>query len=73
MSFGVILTLSGAEIDCWTSRNILCEKNIKNFRMFGGARSCRKVKCIEGHIFPRSLLQTCRLERTSLCYIPGYL
>jgi len=23
------------KIDCWTSRHI-CEKNIKNFRMFGG-------------------------------------
>ena len=27
----------------------------------------------EGHIFPRPLKQTCRLETTTLYYIPGYV
>ena len=31
------------KIDCWTSRHLLCERNIKLFRLCGGLNSCRKV------------------------------
>ena len=34
------------KIDRWTSRHILCEINIKCFRMCGGWNSGRKVICI---------------------------
>ena len=55
------------KIDCWSSRHILCEKNIKSFRMCGASISCRKVKCIWSSYFQRPLLQTFKLETTSLC------
>jgi len=32
-----------------------------------------KLNVIEGHIFPKALLQTCRMETTTLCLIPGYM
>jgi hypothetical protein len=67
MCLAVSLTLWRAEIDCWTSRNILWEK-ILNFLVSLEFRILvEKSNVNEGHIFPRSLLQTCRLETTSLC------
>ena len=53
------------KIDCWASRHILCEKH-QILRMCG-AGIVEKLNIYEDHIFPRSLLQTCRLETTSLC------
>jgi len=43
------------KIYCWTSRHILCKKNIKYFRMCGGENSCRKVKCIRRSHFPQAI------------------
>jgi len=43
------------KIGCWTSRHILCEKNIKFFRMCGVWNSCRKVKYIWSSHFPESI------------------
>jgi len=54
-------------IECWTSRQILLEKNIKIFRMCGVRNLVEEWNVYEGHIFPIPLLQTCRLETTSLC------
>ena len=53
-------------IDCWTSRHILCEKIWNTF-------VCVEVRILVvkwkqyGHIFLRPLLQGCRLETTYLC------
>ena len=53
--------------ECWTSRHILSKKILNFFvcvevRFFG-----EKWNIYEAHIFPRPLLQTCRLKTTSLC------
>jgi len=54
------------KIDCWASRHILCEKKILNTFLCVELRILvEKSNVYEGHIFPRPLLQTCRLETTS--------
>jgi len=55
------------KIDCWTSRQILCEKNIKFFFVWKNRILVEMWNVNDGHIFPRSLLHTCRLETNSLC------
>jgi len=54
-------------IDCWTSRHILCEKILNSFVCVEVRIPLEKWNVYEGHIFQRPLLQTCRLETTSLC------
>ena len=49
------------KIDCWTSRNILCEKILNSSCVCVEVRILvEKRNVYEGHIFPRPLLQTCR-------------
>jgi len=55
------------KIDCWTSQHIFCEKNLNPFECVDVRILVEKWNIYEGHIFPRPLLQTCRLETTSLC------
>ena len=54
------------KIDCWTSRNILCEKKLNSFVCVEVRILVEKWNVYEGHIFLRTLLQTCRWEMTSL-------
>ena len=42
------------KIDCWTSRHILCEKNIKHFLMCGGYNSW-EVECMWRSHFPDAI------------------
>ena len=60
-------------IDCWTSRHILCEKILNPFVCVEVRILVEKGYVYEVHIFPRPLLQTCRLERLHCVQIPGYL
>ena len=53
--------------ECWTSRHILCEKILNFFEWIEDIILVKKWNIYEAHIFPRPLLQTCRLETTSLC------
>ena len=54
------------KIDCWTSHIYYAKKIINTF-VCGEVRILvEKWNVCEGHIFPRPLLQTCRLETTSL-------
>jgi len=55
------------KIDCLTSRHILCEKKLNPIVCVEFRILVEKWNVYEGHIFPRPLLQTCRLETTSLC------
>ena len=55
------------KIVCWISRHILCEKSIKPFQCVEFKIPVETCNIYEGHIFPRPLLQTCRLLTTSLC------
>ena len=52
--------------ECWTSRLIICEKNIKFFVCAEFRILVNKWNMYEAHIFPRPLQQTCRLETTYL-------
>ena len=54
-------------IDCCSSRHILCEKIFNSFVCVEVWILVEKWNVYEGHIFPRPLLQTCRMEKTSLC------
>jgi len=53
--------------DCLTSRRILCEKILKTLVCVELRILVGKLNIYEGHIFPRPLLPTYRLETTSLC------
>jgi len=54
--------------DCWISRIFIFRKNILNyFVCLEVWKLVEKWNVYESHIFPRALLQTCRLETTSLC------
>ena len=55
------------KIDCWTSRHILCKKILNAFVCVEIRIHVEKFNIYEGHICQRPLLQTCRLETTSLC------
>ena len=55
------------KIDCWTLRHILCEKILNYFVCLEVRILVEKRNIYEGHIFLRPLLQTCRLETTSVC------
>ena len=55
------------KIECWTLRHILCKKNIISFVCLEVINLVVKWNVYEDHIFPRPLLQTCRLDTTSLC------
>ena len=44
------------KIDYQTSRHILCEKNIRLFRMCGGYNSCGKLKYIWSSYFPVAII-----------------
>ena len=52
--------------DCWTWRHILCEKILNIFLSVEVRIVVEKWNIYEAHIFPRPLLQTCRLEATTL-------
>ena len=52
--------------DCLTSRRILCEKILKTLVCVELRILVGKLNIYEGHIFPRPLLKTCRLETTFL-------
>ena len=54
-------------IDCWTWRHILCEKNIKFFLCVEVRIVVQKWNIYEAHIFPRPLIQKCRLVTNSFC------
>jgi len=56
------------KIDCWTSRNILCDKNIKFFRMCGGKNSCKKVKCIWRSHFPEGITTNLQIRNDFLVF-----
>ena len=58
------------KIYCWTSRHILCKKNIKYFRMCGGENSCRKVKCIRRSHFPQAI--TTNMQTGNDCFVFKY-
>ena len=58
--------------DCWISRHILCEK-IKFFLCVEVKLLVEKWNVFDGHIFTKPLLQTCRLETTSMCLITRIL
>ena len=55
------------KIDCWSSRHILREKILNSFSCVDVRNLVVKLIVYEGHNFPGPLLQTCRLETTSLC------
>jgi hypothetical protein len=55
------------KIDCWTSRHIFAKKILNSFLCVEFRILVEKWNVYEGHIFPRPLLHTCRLETTSLC------
>ena len=66
--FGKSFWLYGElKIDCWTSRHILREKILNTFVCVEVRILGEKWYVYEDHIFRRPLLQTCRLETTSLC------
>ena len=54
------------KIDCWTSRHILCKKILIIFVCVELRILVGKWNIYEAHIFSRPLIQTCRLETTSL-------
>ena len=54
-------------IDFWTSRHILGEKVLNFFVCMDVRILLEKWNVYEGHFFPRTLLQPCRLETTFLC------
>ena len=53
------------KIDCWKSQLILCEKILNIFVVLQVRILVEKWNVYEGHIFPRSFLQTCRFETIS--------
>ena len=53
-------------IHCWTSQHIYCEKILKSFVCVEVRILVEKCNIYEVHSFSRPLLQTCRLETTSL-------
>ena len=55
------------KIDFGASRYILCKKILNTFVCLDGRILVEKWNVYEGHILPRPLLQTFRLETTSLC------
>ena len=55
------------KINCWSSRHILCEKILITFLGVEIRILVENLNVYEAHIFPRPLLQTFRLEKTSLC------
>jgi len=57
--------------ECWTSRHILCEKILINFICGEVWILVEKWKIHDAYIFPRSLLQTWRLETIPLCLKTG--
>ena len=57
------------QIDCWISRHTLCEKILDSFVYVEVRILVEKWNVYEGHIFQKPLLQTWKLEKTSLCLI----
>jgi len=55
------------KIDCWTSRYTLWKKILNPFVCVEIRILVDKLNVYEVHILTRPLLQTCRLETTSLC------
>ena len=55
------------KIDCWTSRHLLCEEILNSLVWVEVRILVEKLNVYEGQIFPMPLIQTCRLETTSLC------
>jgi len=55
------------KIVCLSSRHILCEKKLNSLLGVVVRILVEKLNIYEDHIFSRPLLQTCRLERTTLC------
>jgi len=55
------------KIDCWTSRQKLCEKILNFFVCVEVTILVENWNIYEAHIFPRRLLKICRLETISLC------
>ena len=53
-------------IDCWTSRNILCEKKLNPFLCVEVWFVVETWNVYEGYNVSRPLLKTCRMETTSL-------
>ena len=54
--------------DCWTSRYVLGEKNIKFFRMCGGLNSCKKLKCIWRSYFTEAITTTMQIGNDFLVF-----
>ena len=52
--------------DCCTSRHLFCEKIFNFFKCVEVRILVEKCNIYEAHIFPRSLVNTCWLETTSL-------
>ena len=54
------------KIDCWALKIYYAKKILNPFVCVEVRILVEKGNVYEGHIFPRSLLQTCRLETSSL-------